>query len=258
MIILVSPAKTLDFDSKSPTNKAEKPLFTKQSEKLIKELQKLKPDDIKSLMSISDKLAELNYNRFQEWTKNHDKQNAKQAVFAFKGDVYTGLDAESLSPKEIDFCHKHLRILSGLYGMIRPLDFIQPYRLEMGTKFPENKLAKNLYEFWKETVTDEVNDTLKKMKSNLIINLASNEYFKVIDTKKLDGKIVSPVFKDEKKGTYKVIAFYAKKARGLMTRYIIKNNITDTESLQGFDYAGYSYNPEMSKPNEPVFTRPEQ
>jgi cytoplasmic iron level regulating protein YaaA (DUF328/UPF0246 family) len=256
MLMVISPAKTLDFESPAKTKVSTQPDFLEHSQQLIDQLRELSPSDISGLMSISDKLGNLNYDRFLNWHKPFDADNAKQAVLAFKGDVYTGLDAESFNSKDFKFAQKHLRILSGLYGLLRPLDFIQPYRLEMGTKFA-NQGGDNLYQFWGEQITDAMNTQLKKSKSDVLLNLASNEYFKSIQQKNIHADIITPVFKDLKNGKYKIISFYAKKARGLMSAYVIKNQLTEVEDLKQFDTAGYRYNAAMSSAREWVYTRDE-
>lgn len=254
MLILVSPAKTLDFDTPANTGTATQPIFLEQSQALINELQHLDPGDISSLMSISEKLGNLNHERFMDWHTPFTKQNAKQAALAFKGDVYTGLAAETFSADEHKFAQQHLRILSGLYGLLRPLDLMQPYRLEMGTRFA-NQQGKNLYEFWGDRITEALNKQLKTLKTDTVINLASNEYFKAVNKQLLNAEIIAPAFKDMSKGNYKIISFYAKKARGLMAAWIIQNGITDPKQLKKFKVAGYGYNAELSKPNAPIFTR---
>lgn len=254
MLMLISPAKTLDFETPAVTRNSSQPDFLEQSQLLIDELRPLSPADISDLMSISDKLGVLNYERFLNWHTPFDTGNAKQALLAFKGDVYTGLDAGSFKAADFKFAQKHLRILSGLYGLLRPLDLMQPYRLEMGTKFA-NSGGNNLYEFWGEQITDAINAQLAKNKSELLVNLASNEYYKAVKPKLLNADIITPVFKDLKGGKYKIISFYAKKARGLMAAHIIKNTITDAEQLKGFDAEGYGYNAAMSTAREWVFTR---
>jgi cytoplasmic iron level regulating protein YaaA (DUF328/UPF0246 family) len=256
MLILISPAKTLDFETPAVTKTATQPVFLNESQLLINDLQKLTPGKVSSLMGISEKLGNLNFERFMEWHTPFTPKNAKQAAMAFKGDVYTGLEAEKLSADELKFAQQHLRILSGLYGVLRPLDLIQPYRLEMGTKFA-NARGKDLYEFWGDRITTELNGQLKKLKSNVVVNLASNEYFKAVNPKALNARLVTPVFKDLKNGNYKIISFYAKKARGLMSAWIIKKGISDPKDLKKFNVAGYRYNAELSKPNAPVFTRDE-
>lgn len=254
MLMVISPAKTLDFETKPKTKVATTPDFLEQSQQLIDELRELSPADISALMSISDKLGVLNYDRYASWEQPFTADNAKQAVLAFKGDVYTGLDAENFSSADFKFAQKHLRILSGLYGLLRPLDLIQPYRLEMGTKFA-NQGGSNLYQFWGEQLTDAINAQLKKTKSEVLVNLASNEYFKSLQPKGINAEIITPVFKDLKNGNYKIISFYAKKARGLMSAYAIKHHITDAEQLKKFDVEGYRYNKAMSSATEWVFTR---
>ncbi len=256
MLILISPAKTLDFETPVSAKTGTQPVFLKDSQLLIDDLQKLTPGDVSSLMNISEKLGNLNFERFMDWQTPFTRKNAKQAAMAFKGDVYTGLEAETLSEDELKFAQQHLRILSGLYGVLRPMDLIQPYRLEMGTKFA-NTRGKNLYEFWGDRISAELNKQLKKQKSTTVINLASNEYFKAVDKKALQADVITPVFKDLKNGNYKIISFYAKKARGMMSAWIIRKGITDASKLKKFNVAGYRYNAEMSSPAEPVFTRDE-
>lgn len=251
MLIVISPAKTLDFDTTPLTSNHSQPRFLKQSQQLIDELQKLSAADIASLMKLSDKLAGLNMARFQQWHQPFNLDNAKQALLAFKGDVYTGLDAETLDERSFAFAQSHLRILSGLYGVLKPLDLMQPYRLEMGTKFANVK-GKDLYQFWggqlRESIAAELED-------GILINLASNEYFKALEAKKLSARIITPVFKDWKNGQYKMISFYAKKARGLMCRYIIDHQIDAPELLKNFDSEGYRFSAEMSSGDDWVFIR---
>ena len=229
------------------------PEFLEQSQKLISKAREFSTTELMEFMAISEKLAKLNQQRFKTWKTPFTTDNAKQCIFAFTGDVYDGLDAPSLKKREITFAQNHLRILSGLYGLLRPLDLIQPYRLEMGRPL-ETSSAKNLYKFWKESVTEKLNQS----KGDLLINLASQEYFKAINKRVLNKQIISPVFKDEKNGTFKIISFFAKKARGSMARFIIQNRITDAEGLLEFSEAGYVYNATLSTPAEPVFTRPQQ
>lgn len=257
MLMVISPAKTLDFDSPLATTKNSQPRFLDQSQQLINELQKLAPHDISNLMSVSDKIGTLNFDRFQAWQLPFDQDNARAAVLAFKGDVYTGMQAESFNAGDFTFAQKHLRILSGLYGLLRPLDLMQPYRLEMGTKFA-NKSGKNLYEFWDNKITDVLNQDIKKSGNKVLVNLASNEYFKSVQLKQLDADMVTPVFKDFKNGKYKIISFYAKKARGMMAAYIIKNKITKADDLKSFNVDGYNFNSEMTVGTDWVFTREEQ
>lgn len=254
MLLVISPAKNLDYETPAKTKQKSEPDFLDDAQALIEELRDLAPQDISKLMSISDKLGVLNYDRYQQWSTPFTEDNAKQAMLAFNGDVYTGLDAENFKADDFKFAQKHLRILSGLYGLLRPLDLMQAYRLEMGTKF-ENQRGKNLYEFWGDIITDALNKQLKTLKSDVLVNLASNEYFKSVKPKNLNAEIITPVFKDWKGDKYKIISFYAKKARGLMCQYAVKNRITDAEKLKGFDLEGYAYNEGMSSAKEWVFTR---
>ena len=255
MLMLVSPAKTLDYETECPVKDFSEAELLDYSQRLIDEIKLLSPQDVASLMSLSDQLAHLNVLRFQQWQKPFNLENARQAIYAFKGDVYTGLDAYSLTSKEMVYAQQHLRILSGLYGLLRPLDLMQPYRLEMGTKFA-NSSGKNLYEFWGDVITDQINSLTEA--DDIILNLASNEYFKAVNQKKTKGNVITPVFKDQKNGQFKIISFYAKKARGMMAAYVIKNQIDSIDGVKGFDVAGYQFKPEMSKKNELVFTREEQ
>jgi cytoplasmic iron level regulating protein YaaA (DUF328/UPF0246 family) len=252
MKIIISPAKSLDFESPLPTTEFSENVFLKKSETIQKTLRKLSPKQLSELMSISDKLAELNYTRNQEWSLPFTPANARQAVFAFNGDVYVGLDAYSITTDKLPVLQEKLRILSGLYGILKPLDLIQPYRLEMGTNLAVGK-SKNLYEFWKKTLTDALNKELSK--DELVINLASKEYAEAIDFKALKGKVIVPEFKDYKDGQLKIISFFAKKARGLMTRYIIDNNCETLEDLKGFQADNYRFDESLSKGNKLVFTR---
>jgi len=254
MLIVLSPAKNLDYDSAVPTKKHTKARLLDESEILMETLKQLAPHEISSLMSISDKLGVLNYQRNQDWAQPFTNKNARQAVLAFKGDVYIGLDAYSFDDDDFAFAQEHLRILSGLYGLLKPLDLIQPYRLEMGTKLA-NPRGSNLYEFWGKIISGELNKVLKKQGTQHIINLASNEYFKSVNKADLAGEVITPVFKDWKTDKYKIISFYAKKARGLMSAYIIKNKISDVEKIKGFDSEGYRFAPDSSSDSEWVFTR---
>lgn len=254
MLTVISPAKTLDYQSPLPTEAHSQPGYLEDSAELIAELRKLSPPQVSELMSISDKLGALNFGRYLDWQPEFSPDNARPAVLAFKGDVYTGLEAESLSEDDLNWSQQHLRILSGLYGLLRPLDLMQPYRLEMGTKLA-NPRGKDLYQFWGSKITEGLNKELAGMKTSVLINLASNEYFKSVQPRKLSADIITPVFKDWKGGKYKIISFYAKKARGLMSRYIIENRIDDAERLKDFDYAGYAFQPAMSSAREWVFTR---
>jgi cytoplasmic iron level regulating protein YaaA (DUF328/UPF0246 family) len=254
MLIVISPAKTLDYETPAKTKTFTLPDYLDDSAELIHRMREFSALDIAELMHVSSKIAELNFDRFEAWNKNFTEKNAKQAVLAFKGDVYTGLDAESFSSKDFKFAQSHLRILSGLYGLLRPLDLMQPYRLEMGTKL-SNERGKNLYEFWGNTLTDGLNVQLKKIKSEYLINLASNEYFKAVKPKQINGEVITPAFKEYKNGDYKMIGFYAKKARGLLSRYIIQNQLSDIEDIKSFDVEGYKFNKSLSKGNNWVFTR---
>ena len=257
MLILVSPAKTLDYEAPASTQTFTMPTLLEHSEALIKVCRELTPADIASLMKVSDKIAGLNAARFAEWNKDFNLDNAKQALFAFRGDVYTGLDADTLSSKSLERAQKHLRILSGLYGLLRPLDLMQAYRLEMGTKLA-NPRGTNLYQFWGDIVTIEVNRALAEQGDDILVNLASNEYFKAVKPKQIQGQVITPIFKDKKNGQYKVISFFAKKARGMMVRYMLDNNVSRYEDLLNFDTAGYYYSEADSSVNEPVFLREEQ
>lgn len=250
MHLLISPAKTLDMEPITNLSEVSTSPFTNESSILIEDLKKLNSTDIQKLMNVSSKIAELNAGRFADWNLPFNEKNAKASVFAFKGDVYTGLDVESFSKEDLEFTQKHLSILSGLYGLLRPLDLMQAYRLEMGTKFI-NKGGKNLYEFWGNKITKEINEREK----DYVVNLASNEYFKAVNKKDLKAEIITPVFKDEKNGKLKIISFYAKKARGMMSRFIIQNRIKKIEELKNFNLGGYSYNDNLSKTKEWVFTR---
>ncbi|ENO8810317.1 peroxide stress protein YaaA [Photobacterium damselae] len=257
MLIVVSPAKTLDYDSPLVTEQYTLPELTEHSQQLIEVCRELTPMDIARLMKVSDKIAGLNAARFAEWVPTFTPENARPAIFAFKGDVYTGLAAETMTDEQIAYAQQHFRMLSGLYGLLRPLDLMQPYRLEMGTKL-ENPRGANLYQFWGNIITDKVNLALAEQGDDILVNLASNEYFKSVKPKQVKGTIITPVFKDAKKGQYKVISFYAKKARGLMARYIIDNQIDSIEKLKEFDAAGYYFVAAESTATELVFKREEQ
>lgn len=256
MLAVVSPAKNLDFESPIPVDTFTQPAMLDQLDHLVKFCKALSPADIASLMSISDKLSVLNADRFAEFSRPFTPDNARQAMYAFNGDVYTGLDAYSLSERDVTFAQSHLRILSGLYGLLRPLDLMQAYRLEMGTKLATDK-GKDLYQYWGEDITQVLNQALAEQGDNVLVNLASNEYFKSVKKKSLEAMIITPNFKDLKNGQYKVISFFAKKARGLMARYIIQNQLTDVEQLKGFDLAGYRFSEEQSSPTDFVFLRDE-
>ncbi|MBL3588793.1 MAG: peroxide stress protein YaaA [gamma proteobacterium endosymbiont of Lamellibrachia anaximandri] len=254
MLIVISPAKTLDYETPPVTKTFTKPAFLKQSQQLINNLRNYSALDLAELMKLSMKLAELNFDRYHDWKTPFTTKNAKQAALAMKGDVYTGLDAESLNEDDFTFAQDHLRILSGLYGLMRPLDLMQPYRLEMGTKLP-NESGKDLYAFWGTTITDAVNKALATQGDDVLINLASNEYYKSVKPKLVKGRIITPQFKENKNGSYRMIGVYAKKARGLMSRYIIENRVTDPEDIKGFDVAGYDYNEALSQGDQWVFSR---
>lgn len=253
MLMVVSPAKKLDYESPLPTDKYTQPRFLGDARELIDQLKTLEPHQVSNLMGISEPLGELNAQRYQEWHTPFTPDNARPCLLAFKGDVYEGMAPQTFKDKDFDFAQEHLRILSGLYGVLRPLDLMQPYRLEMGTKF-ENNRGKDLYAFWRETITNSLKEELQA-DDNVLINLASNEYFKAVDHKKLNARIITPQFKDWKNGQYKMISFYAKKARGMMAAYVIKNKLTTPEDLQNFDTEGYAFNEELSSGDNWVFTR---
>lgn len=253
MKILISPAKSLDFESKIPTNDFSEIPFLEQTKVLSQKMDLKSKDDLKKLMNISDQLAELNYQRFQDFSFPFTKENARQAVYSFSGDVYKGLDVYTLPEEHIDSMQNSLRILSGFYGLLKPLDLIQPYRLEMGTSLKVNS-SNNLYEFWGSSITDYLNQEM--VKDELLVNLASKEYFKAVQSKNLQASLVTPIFKDYKNGKLKIISFFAKKARGQMARYIIDNGIETLNELKGFDIDGYGFSAEYTlNENEPVFVR---
>ena len=254
MLIVISPAKTLDFETAPITKVHTQPEFLKESRQLVSQLKELTPAEVSSLMKISDKLGVLNFLRFNEWKTPFTLNNAKQALLAFKGDVYTGINADSFNSRDLKFAQKHLRILSGLYGVLKPLDLIQAYRLEMGSKF-KNRKGKDLYEFWESKLTDQINQDLKASKNKYLINLASNEYFKSLQADAINAEIIVPVFKDYKNGKYKIISFYAKKARGLMSAYIIKNRLKNPEDIKVFDVDGYKFCKSASNSTNWVFQR---
>ena len=254
MISIVSPAKSLNFDASCSIKMYSQCSFLSDSQLLVNDLKKYSPEQISDLMKVSDKLGLLNADRYKNWSLPFNKGNSKQAVFAFQGDVYQGLEIDSFSPDDLIYAQDYFRILSGLYGLLKPLDLIQPYRLEMGTSF-KNKRGKNLYEFWNSRITELLNKELELSKSKYLLNLASNEYYKVIQPKSLNTTVITPVFKDWKNGEYKIISFFAKKARGMMAAYQLKNKINNPEELKSFNTAGYTFNDDMSKGNELVFTR---
>ena len=252
--MLLSPAKTLDYETPATTESFSIPDYLGKSSELVEVLKQKSFLDLMELMQVSQKIAELNVERFNQWKLPFSTENAKQAVLAFKGDVYTGLDASALSENRLAYTQSHLRILSGLYGLLRPLDLMQPYRLEMGLKLTTKK-GENLYQFWGEKITDALNVLLAKQDEPVLINLASNEYFKSVQKNNLDGRLITPEFKDWKNGKYKMISFFAKKARGLMVRFAIDHNIQKAEVLQNFDYDGYHFNLELSRADKWVFSR---
>ncbi len=253
MKIVISPAKSLDFESEIPVDRGTQPKFLEQATTLNKKLESKSKKAIGELMHLSDNLAQLNYTRYKEFSTPFTKSNARPAVYAFNGDVYQGLDVQTLPKEKIDALQDTLRILSGMYGVLRPLDLMQPYRLEMGTNLKVGR-KKNLYEFWGDTITNSLNEELED--DELFVNLASNEYFKVVIPKKLKVPVISPVFKDFKNGKLKIISFFAKKARGSMSRYLIETGATSLNNLKGFDYDGYAFSEEYTeKENEPVFIR---
>ena len=254
MLIVISPAKTLDYESLPETKKFTLPDYLEQSQQLIKYLREYSPQDISQLMNVSSKIADLNFDRYKSWRKKFTPDNAKQAILAFKGDVYSGLDASSFSASDFKFAQQHLRVLSGLYGLLRPLDLMQPYRLEMGARLA-TKQGKNLYDFWGEQITEGLNQQLKVIKSGYLINLASNEYFKSVKPKLLNADIITPEFKDYKNGSYKMLGIYAKKARGSMSRFIIQNSLNQPDDIKEFNHDGYKFNKKLSKDNKWVFTR---
>lgn len=257
MLSILSPAKTLDFETPSTTRQVTEPDYLQQSRELIDILRGYSPQQLSDLMGISDKLAGLNAARYAEWQPPFSLDNAKPAAQAFQGDVYIGLEADTFSEADNAFAQDHLRILSGLYGLLRPLDLIQPYRLEMGIRL-ENPAGKDLYAYWQDRLTRDLDKAITASGSPVLVNLASNEYSKAIALKRLQADVVSPVFKDEKNGQFKVISFYAKKARGLMAAWLIRERIDRREALTDFDVAGYRYAAEESAPNKPVFRRREK
>lgn len=254
MLFLLSPAKKLDYETPAHIDAATQPLFVPQAKKLISVLKTKSTEDIAGLMHLSPVLSELNVDRYARWTPKFTAENAKQAVLAFNGDVYEGLDASTLSAKQLDWAQEHVVILSGLYGALRPLDLMQPYRLEMGTRL-ETKLGKNLYEFWGAQIAEYLNERQTGQKKPVVVNLASEEYFKAVDRKTLQAKLIQCVFEDWKNGAYKVISFHAKRARGLMVRYAVTAHIGKPEGLQGFAAEGYAYDASASTPERLVFRR---
>jgi len=255
MIFLISPAKSLDFESASLSDEYTQPDFLNESQQLIGVMREYDWPSIAGLMKVSENISKLNVQRFTDWCQPFDIQNAKQAVFAFNGDVYNGIAVETMKAEQLRYIQSNLRILSGLYGLLRPMDLIQAYRLEMGIKLVNPK-GKNLYEFWGDKITGKINAQLD-VQCPALVNLASNEYYKSVRSKNIKANIITPIFKDEKKGVYKIISFYAKKARGLMVRYAADNLIVNPEDLKGFDYEGYQYSQSESSETEWVFTRKE-
>lgn len=256
MLALISPAKTLDYETALPTDHYTQPRLLNSSAQLIETCRQLSASQIKNLMKVSDNIAQLNVERFQDWTAEFDFSNARQALFAFKGDVYTGLDSYHLTDTQIDFAQKHLRMLSGLYGVLRPLDLMMPYRLEMGTRLKHANNT-NLYEFWGCDITDLINQDMDAVNTDTLINLASDEYYKAVLPKKIKANIIKPIFLDQKNDQYKVISFHAKKARGLMARFIIENEISHVDDLKSFNTAGYYFDSVNSTSQEFVFKRDE-
>ncbi|OMG52467.1 peroxide stress protein YaaA [Azonexus hydrophilus] len=254
MLLFLSPAKSLDFKTPPHVATHTQPAFPDRSQALIRQLRALSPADIANLMDLSDPLALLNFNRYADWSLPFTPENAKQAVLAFDGDVYDGLSAKTLSAADLDFAQQHVRILSGLYGILKPLDLMQPYRLEMGTKF-RNEAGKDLYAFWGETLLDAINAELDTLSRPVAVNLASEEYFKAAVGRKFKGELIQPVFEDWKNGKYKIISFFAKRARGLMTRYAVVNRLQTPEGLKDFDSDGYAFAPEASDDRNWVFRR---
>ncbi len=254
MLMVISPAKTLDYETPPSTPRFTQPQYLDHSEALIGQLRDLSPAQISQLMHLSDKLAGLNAARFGSWTPEFTPDNAKQAILAFKGDVYTGLDAPSLSEADLDYAQQHLRMLSGLYGLLRPLDLMMPYRLEMGTKLA-NPRGKDLYAFWGERISEWLNQALAEQGDDVLLNLASNEYFSAVKRKVLQARVINTEFRDLKNGQYKIISFYAKKARGLMTRFVVTERINDPEQLKGFDTQGYYFSQKDSTADNLVFLR---
>ena len=257
MLITLSPAKTLDFDTLPPIAKSTKPAMLSKAEELIHVMRGKKVAEIRELMKVSEKIADLNIDRYKHWSVEKNKTQGKQAIYAFMGDVYTGLDAGSFNLEDIKFAQTYLRILSGLYGILKPLDNLQAYRLEMGTKLTTQK-GNNLYDFWDNQVTLALNKQAKINGCSCLLNLASEEYFKVVKKHELNLEVITPIFKDNKNGKYKIISFFAKKARGMMARFVIKNRITNPTELKDFNEKGYYFDSAKSAPNSPVFLREER
>ena len=258
MLILLSPAKKLDYDTLPVTPHYSQPDLLSDAEYLISKLKKMSPQKIAKMMHISSSLADLNHERYQHFQAPFSPENAKQAILVFKGEVYVGLNAEDFNEGDFEFSQRHLRILSGLYGVLKPLDLMQPYRLEMGCDFAVTSKKKNLYSYWGNKITQAINKALEAQNDATLINLASNEYFRSIQIKNLQGKLITPVFRDLKNGQYKSIFLWVKQARGMMARYIIKHKLIDAETAKGFDTNGYAYNEALSTDTQWVFTRDKQ
>jgi hypothetical protein len=254
MLIVISPAKTLNMEVPAPSDFYTTPQYLEKSQQIINTIKKKNTKKLEELMGISTQLAQLNYERFQKWHYPYTPDEAKQAVFAFRGDVYTGLDIDSFSADQLIYTQDRLRVLSGLYGVLKPMDLILPYRLEMGTSLSIGR-KRNLYEFWNAVITHEIKEAINSQNDDILVNLASNEYFKSIDKKKLNAQIITPVFKDFKNGQYKMISFFAKKARGMMSRFILQNKLTNVEDLKHFEADGYFFNDKLSTQANPTFTR---
>jgi len=254
MLMVISPAKTLDVERAPPCPQASQPQFLEHSAELITILRAYSPSDLARLMSISDSLAVLNAGRFSAWQQPFDQRNAKPALQTFMGDVYEGLDAASLNEQQLAWLQAHLRILSGLYGSLRPLDLMQPYRLEMGTRLT-NARGKDVYAFWGETITTELNQVLDGHPAPVLVNLASAEYFKAVKPKLLQARVVTPVFQEQKQGQYKIVSFHAKRARGLMVRWAVEHQVEEPEALQAFSSEGYRFDPAASERDQWVFRR---
>ncbi|WP_392565071.1 peroxide stress protein YaaA [Utexia brackfieldae] len=257
MLTVISPAKTLDYESPIKTKQLSQPAMLANSQQLIERARQLTQSDLEKLMKISPALAKLNHERFAQWHQPFTLDNARQAILAFKGDVYEGLNTDDFVEQDFTFAQHHLRILSGLYGLLRPLDLIQPYRLEMGIRL-DNSKGKNLYAFWANQLTDNLNQQLAEQDNPALINLASDEYFKVLPQQALKFPVIKPIFMDEKKGEYKIISFYAKKARGLMSRFIIKNRLNTPAALTEFNTEGYQFDKQQSINNTLIFKRTEK
>ena len=256
MLAVLSPAKTLDYESRCPSVDVSQPDFLDEAEELVGVLQRKRRPQLRALMNISEKLADENYERYRDWQRPFSEDNARPALLAFKGDVYTGFDLDRYTKRDFNFAQKHLRILSGLYGVLRPLDLMQPYRLEMGTSLKTAR-GKDLYAFWDTAITAAINQALAEARTKTLVNLASQEYFRSLQEDQVDGTVITPVFKDLKNGNYKILSFFAKKARGMMADYIIRSRLKKAGDLKGFDRAGYRFNESLSEGNTWVFTRDE-